>query len=141
MYSSSFGRGIGLPLSPSHPLTFEDLSADDVLCSPAPLDLDHPKDSVCIRDWFVIADGRTIYLKVKSYRGGNETFVRTKTETRRRLVGLRRRKARTPLCFFAEEMSSLSLYRFNKQRISLSFRWVRPAVLTADVVDLSKTTK
>lgn len=45
MYSSSFGRGIGLPLSPSHPLTFEDLSADDALCSPAPLDLDHPKDS------------------------------------------------------------------------------------------------
>lgn len=88
MYSSSFGRGVGLPLSPSHPLTYEDLSADDVLCSPAPLDLDHPKDSVCIRDWFVIADGRTIYIQVKSYRGGDETFVRTKKETRRCLVRL-----------------------------------------------------
>lgn len=49
MYSSSYGRGIGLSLSPSHPFPYEDLSVDDVLCSPAPLELDPPKDSVGTR--------------------------------------------------------------------------------------------
>lgn len=46
MYSSSLGRGIGLPLSPSHPFPYEDLSVDDVGSSPAPLDLNPAKDSV-----------------------------------------------------------------------------------------------